>query len=196
MKKVGKITFGGIQQKVFNLVLITIILILASYSAVIFYQTNRLTKIVQESSKEQNESISSISSQVMDAIIDSNLTQSTQMEAYIAGDIFKDTERVVTVVKDYAQKLFADPSSYPEVEVELPDKNKDGEVCAQVLKEEDVDINDATISSKLKLIGNLAYLMIALYADSSVDSCNCMFLRHCLAVKKIDNSKFSAEPIP
>ena len=173
MKKVGKITFGGIQQKVFNLVLITIILILASYSAVIFYQTNRLTKIVQESSKEQNESISSISSQVMDAIIDSNLTQSTRMEAYIAGGIFKDTERVVTVVKDYAQKLFADPSSYPEVEVELPDKDKDGEVCAQVLKEEDVDINDATISSKLKLIGNLSYLMIALYADSSVDSCYC-----------------------
>ena len=201
MKKVGKITFGGIQQKVFNLVLITIILILASYSAVIFYQTNRLTKIVQESSKEQNESISSISSQVMDAIIDSNLTQSTQMEAYIAGDIFKDTERVVTVVKDYAQKLFADPSSYPEVEVELPDKNKDGEVCAQVLKEEDVDINDATISSKLKLIGNLSYLMIALYADSSVDSCYCaipdgaMILVDNHSATKFDNEG-NIRPIP
>ena len=38
MKKIGKFTFGGIQQKIFNLVLIMIILVIAVYSVVIFYQ--------------------------------------------------------------------------------------------------------------------------------------------------------------
>ena len=173
MKKFGNITIGGIQQKIFNLVLITILLILASYSAVIFYQTNRLTKIVRESSEEQRESIASISEQTMAAVLDANLTQSTIMEAYIAADVFKDTERVVNIVADYAVKLFESPADYPRIEVALPDKAKDGEISIQVLTEEGIDINDATISDKLGLIGNLSNLMIALYADSNVDSCYC-----------------------
>ena len=161
MKKFGNITIGGIQQKVFNLVLITIILILAAFSAVSFYQTNRLTNIVEDSSTEQKESITSISEQTMKAILDSNLTQSTQMEAYIAGDIFKDTERVVKIIADYTAKLFASPDNYPDVETNVPDKTKDGEVSAQVLTEEGIDLNEANISSKLALIGNLQDLMIS-----------------------------------
>ncbi len=173
MKKFGNITIGGIQQKIFNLVLITIILIMASYSAVIFYQINRLSNIVNESGEEQRESITSISGQTMDAIMDSNLTQSTQMEAYIAGDIFSDAERVVKIVADYTAKLFANPDNYPAIDVNLPDKDKDGEISVQVLTEEGIDITDATINSKLELIGNLSDLMIAVYSDSNVDSCYC-----------------------
>ena len=173
MKKFGNITIGGIQQKIFNLVLITIVLILALFGAVTFYQTNRLTNIVRKSSEEQRESISETSQATMNYILNSSLTQSTQMEAYIAGDVFKDTERVVKVVADYTSKLFASPGDYPNIAVNLPDKTKDGEISVQVLAKEGVDINDATISSKLGLIGNLSNLMIALYSDSNVDSCYC-----------------------
>lgn len=173
MKKFGNITIGGIQQKVFNLVLITIILILAAFSAVSFYQTNKLTNIVEDSSTEQKESITSTSEQTMKAILDSNLTQSTQMEAYIAGDIFKDTERVVNIIGDYTTKLFESPDNYPDVETKVPDKTKDGVVSAQVLTEEGIDLSDGAISSKLALIGNLQDLMIAVYNDANVDSCYC-----------------------
>ena len=173
MKKFGNITIGGIQQKIFNLVLITIILIIASYSGVILYQSKRLSDIVSESSVEQKESISSISEQTMKAILDNNLTQSTQLEAYIAGDVFSDAERVVKIVADYTGKLFENPANYPAIDVELPDKAKDGQISVQVLSEENIDINDATINSKLELIGNLSDLMIAVYTDSNVDSCYC-----------------------
>ena len=167
MKKFGNITIGGIQQKIFNLVLITIVLILALFGAVTLYQTNRLTNIVRKSSEEQRESISETSQATMNYILNSSLTQSTQMEAYIAGDVFKDTERVVKVVADYTSKLFASPGDYPNIAVNLPDKTKDGEISVQVLAKEGVDINDATISSKLGLIGNLSNLMIALYARTN-----------------------------
>ena len=140
MKKFGNITIGGIQQKIFNLVLITIILIIAAFSSVIFYQTNRLTNIVKDSSNEQRESITSISEQTMKSILDSNLTQSTLMEAYIAGDVFKDTERVVKIIADYTIKLFASPDNYPDAEYALPDKNKNGKISVQVLTEEGIDI--------------------------------------------------------
>ena len=93
MKKFKKIVIGGIKQKIFNLVVITIILIMASYTAVIAYQSGELTGLVRDTNESQKESIASISEATMSAILDSNLTQSTQMQAYIAGDLFGDAVR-------------------------------------------------------------------------------------------------------
>ena len=171
MKKIRGITFGGIQQKIFNLVIITIILMVAAYSAVIFYQSSKLTDLVRDTSDSQKQSVTSISEDTMAAVLDANLTQSTQMEAYIAGDIFNDAVRVVNVVADYTGKLFADPEDYHAREVSLPDRAKDGEISMQVLTEEGVDLSDPAVSEKLGLIGNLSDLMTAVYADANVDSC-------------------------
>ena len=38
MKKYKNITFGGIQQKIFNLVLIMLVLVMAAYSVMIIFQ--------------------------------------------------------------------------------------------------------------------------------------------------------------
>ena len=171
MDKIRKIMIGGIKRKIFNLVVITIILIMASYTAVIMYQSSQLTALVRDTNESQKQSITSISEKTMSAILDSNLTQSTQMQAYIAGDLFGDAVRVVNVIADYAGKLFADPDDYPLRNYALPDMAKDGEISVQVLTEEGVDLSDGTVSKKLGLIGNLSDLMTAVYADANVDSC-------------------------
>ncbi|MBO7086063.1 MAG: cache domain-containing protein, partial [Bacilli bacterium] len=173
MKKFKNITIGGIQQKIFNLVLITIILMMAAFAAVVFYQSGRLTNLVRNTNEAQNDSITSISEQTMTALLDSNMLQSIQMEAYIAEDLFDDTIKIVNIIADYTSKLFANPGDYPARDVELPDINKDGEITMQVLKEEGVDLDDPTISAKLGLIGNLSELMMAVYSDAKVDSCYC-----------------------
>ena len=51
MKKYKNITIGGIQQKIFNLVLITVLLIVGAYSAVIAYQMKALQDLMAESSR-------------------------------------------------------------------------------------------------------------------------------------------------
>ena len=99
MKKIGKITLGGIQQKVFNLVLIMIILIMAVYSAVILYQMNSMSRLVDDTNKQQKEAVTAISGRTMDAVIDGSLTRSTRMQARIADDMFADTADVVKVKK-------------------------------------------------------------------------------------------------
>ena len=171
MKK--KIKTGGIQQKIFILVIITIVLLIAAFTAVIIYQSKSLTKLERDTNESQKQSIASISDQTMSAILNSNLAQSTQMEAYIAGDVFGDAVRVVNIVADYTGKLFADPENYPLRETSSPDKGKDGQISVQVLAEAGIDLNDPEISEKLGLIGNLSDLMAAAYADSNVDSCYC-----------------------
>ena len=171
MKKIKNITIGGIQQKIFNLVLITILLMVAAYTAVTIYQYKQLTDLTGNTSESQKRSITEISKDTMTAVLDANLVQSTQMQAYIAGDFFADAVRVVDIVADYTEKLFADPESYPAREVFLPDLEKDGAISLQLLTEEGINLSDPEVSRKLSLIGNLSELMTAVYSGANVDSC-------------------------
>ena len=163
-----KIKTGGIKQKIFSLVITTIVLMVASYTAVLIYQSHSLTELVRNTNESQKQSIASISDQTMSAILNSNLAQSTQMEAYIAGDVFGDAVRVVNIVADYTGKLFADPENYPLRETSSPDKDKDGQISVQVLAEAGIDLNDPEISEKLGLIGNLSFHMFVCSEDAAV----------------------------
>lgn len=173
MKKIRNIKIGGIQQKIFNLVIITIALMVASYTAVLIYQSHALTKLARNTNESQKQSIASISESTMSSILSTNMTQNTQLQAYIDGNIFGDAVHVVNIVADYTEKLLADPESYPLRETQLPDKSKNGQTSVQVLAEEGVDLSDPEIERKLGLIGNLSDLMAAVYTDSNVDSCYC-----------------------
>ena len=91
MKKYWNITFGGIQQKIFNLVLIMLVLVMAAYSAMIVYQMKNLTGLVTETNDTQKGAITAISRETMDAVISQTQSSRTQMQAYIANDLFSDT---------------------------------------------------------------------------------------------------------
>ena len=74
MKKVGNIVIGGIQQKIFNLVLVTVLLMMAAYTAVVIYQAGALGKLMEETNESQKQSISAISQGTMDSVLDASFT--------------------------------------------------------------------------------------------------------------------------
>jgi len=55
MKKRGAFFAGGIRQKIFGMLLITIILIIAAYTVVFFYQTNKVEQLVNETYEAQEQ---------------------------------------------------------------------------------------------------------------------------------------------
>ena len=171
MKKYKNIKLGGIQQKIFNLVLFTLILLMAAYTVVIIHQSGILTRLVGETGEAQKESIANISEWTMRNVLDTSLTQNTQLEAYIAGELFGDAASIVKIVADYTGKLFADPAAYPVRAVSLPDRARDGEISVQLLTEEGVNISAPSVAEKLGLLGNLSDLLTAVYAEYNVDSC-------------------------
>ena len=122
MKKFKNFVIGGIQQKVFNLVLITALMLMAAYTIVIAVQTGRISQIADETNRQQKQSITEISRETMDAVVNSSLVQSVGMQAYIADDLFRDTAGVVQVIADYAEHLFADPGAYAQRRVQPPQK--------------------------------------------------------------------------
>ena len=55
MNKRSAFFAGGIRQKIFGMLLITIILIIAAYTVVFFYQTNKVEQLVNETYEAQEQ---------------------------------------------------------------------------------------------------------------------------------------------
>ena len=121
MKKIRNIVLGGIQQKVFNLVLITIILVVAAYTAVIVYQAGYINTLVTDTNNQQKQSIIATSRETMDAVIQNSLSTDTKMEAMIADNLFKNLAGAVSMLGDYAEKILDNPEAYSERPVEAAD---------------------------------------------------------------------------
>ena len=171
MKKYKNLTFGGIQQKIFNLVLIMLLLIMAAYSVMILYQMKNLTGLVTETNEEQKGAITATSRQIMDAVIAQTQTSRTQMQAYIADNMFSGTADTVGTLAEYTRLLFESPQQYPARAVARPNAALDGTASVQLLTEEGVDPDDPAVAEKLGLIGNLSELMLSMYGNAEVDSC-------------------------
>ena len=171
MRKIKNLVIGGIENKIFNLVLITTILIVAAYTIVISYQAKNLHNLVTETNGKQKESIASISEMTMDNVISNSLTNDTLMKATIADNVFQEVENNVRIMGDYAQVLFEDPESVSPGEAALPDASRDGTVSVQLLTEEGVDLSDPDLSARLGLIANMSGMLEAVFNRSSLDSC-------------------------
>ena len=171
MRRFKNFVIGGIQQKIFNLVLIILALVMAAYSVVILHQVSALSRTVSETNERQKESIRAISQETMDTVVTRSLGQSTGMEAYIADDLFSDLGNSVTMLADYAERLFADPDACPPHAFALPDPSRQGEVSVQLLLEEGVDPEDPEVAKRLGLIANMSELMTAVYGTAGVNSC-------------------------
>ena len=171
MKKFGNFVFGGIKQKIFNLVLVAMLVTMAAYTVVIMHQANSLNALVTETNNRQKQSIVSISQQTMEAVVSQTQARSTQMEAMLADDMFKDLGSAVTMLSDYAERLFADPAAYPAHAYAAPDASEDGKITIQLLTEDGIDVTDPAIAEKLGLAANMSELMAALYDTAGINSC-------------------------
>ena len=171
MKKIAKnFVIGGIQQKVFNLVLVAILLVVGAYTAVLFYQSFRITTLVSETNERQKQTLTETTESVMNDRLTANLGQSTQMEAYIADDLFESLAGSVRMMQDYAQKLFNDPEGYSLRGVSFPDPSKDGEVSVQMLAAAEADLGDPQVAEELALAANMTDLLAALFDNTHINS--------------------------
>ena len=88
MRIIKGFKIGGLQQKIFNLMLLFILILIGAYAAVSFWQQMNLKDIVQDSGKKQQESIKTVSEETMESVLNTSMSQSTGLEAYIADDLF------------------------------------------------------------------------------------------------------------
>lgn len=168
IKKFG-LTLGGLQHKIFNLVLLMLLAIIAVYSAVMLYQSKNLTKVVNETNDEQQDSISNLSENTMHQVIESSMVKTNALQAYIADDMFQDIKTDVATLQKLATGLFEYKDSFSSHPVYLPDPANDGRFTAQVLYENGVDY---TKSDYLPVAAHMSDTMVAMCENSEYMS-NC-----------------------
>ena len=168
MKKIFGLTIGGLQQKIVNLVIVTIILLVAAYLGIAFYQMRSLTQIVEETGAEQKESITTISSETMDQVLDSSMTRTTGLQAYVANDMFEDVEASVITLAELTEGLFRNSGRYRPIDIPKNNVKENGTLTVQLNHEKGVDPYE---SKAIPLVANLGDIMIEMmktnaYLDS------------------------------
>ena len=169
MKFFHGIKLGGLQQKIFNLMLIFIIALIGVYVAVSVFQQNNLTKIVEDTGREQQASISKVSEETMEAMISASMTKTTALQAYIADDLFSDVRSDVLTLQAFASELFEHADSIPAHAYSAPDKANDGVASVQMQHESGVD---PAKSQSLGLVANMSEVMLSMFEGSDrLSSC-------------------------
>ena len=169
MKIIRGLKIGGLQQKIFNLMLIIIAILIGIYTAFYFYQQKNLTQVVQEASVEQQASITAVSEETMAAVLNTSLSRTTALQAYIADDLFADVRTDVETLRAFATELFAHAESFDAHPFSEPDPALDGTPTVQMQHEQGVD---PEASEDLGLVANMSEIMLAMFRSSNkLSSC-------------------------
>ncbi len=169
MKYIRGLAIGGLQQKIFNLMLIFLVALIGVYAAVAVYQQNSLSGIVQSTAEQQQTAIETVSAETMSAVLNASMTRTTALQAYIADDLFGDVRTDVLTLKTFAEELFAHADRFPAHAFYAPDIENDGVPSVQMQYEEGVD---PYASASLGLVANMSEIMLAMYENSDkLSSC-------------------------
>ncbi|MBR1407740.1 MAG: SpoIIE family protein phosphatase [Clostridia bacterium] len=172
MRKIRNLVIGGIENKIFNLILITVLLAVLAFGAVTAYHSNMLTRLTEETGERQRESIAEITDSVMDQVVERNMDRITQLEAAIADELFHGLKTRVEMLGEYAGKLYDDPASCPQMPYAGPDPDRNGEVMAQLMLADGVDAGDPELAFRLGVAANMSEMMASLYGVSAeTNSC-------------------------
>ncbi len=163
MNMIGGIKIGGLQQKIFNLMLIFIAVLIGAYAVINVYQQKSLRRTVQETNTDQQASITEVSEQTMQSVLNSSMTQTTALQAYIANDLFADVRTGVETLRAFAEELFAHADSFSGRPYSPPAPAAEGTLAVQFIHEEGVDPAD---SEMLGLAANMSGIMQAMYTAS------------------------------
>ena len=163
MRIIRGFKIGGLQQKIFNLVLIFILMIIGVYVGVNVWNQRNLVKVVQDAGDRQQESIVNISGQTMEAVLNASMKRMTALQAYIADDLFGDVRSDVMTLQTIAEKLFENADEIAPRQVYEPSADMEGIPSVQLIHEDGVNPED---SQMVGLMGNMSEIMLSMYENS------------------------------
>lgn len=162
MKRLRKLIAGGIQNKIFFLILTTVLLLSVAGIVISLNQSRMLSELVDSSNRQQKEAITEITSSVMDQSVSQTLERSNRSEALIADGMFDAAGDRMTFLADCAAKIFASPGDFEPQPFSGPNPAKDGEWTLKVIYADRTNRNDPAINAKIGLMANMAETMISL----------------------------------
>ena len=162
MKRINKHHFRGIRNKLFLLIMITMLLLAAVFFGVTEYRNYRLSQLASEASRKQQVSIALNTNAIMTEVIQNNLNRITGLEASVTDEIFQGAKSRVTLLSQFATRMFANPDSYSPKPWAPPDPAMEGQLSAQVILADNVDPSDPKLQATVDFAANLNNLMLSI----------------------------------
>ena len=169
MKRLKQLLFGGIRNKIFLLILITIALITISFFIVANYQVRTLSDMAAETSRKQQISIADTTISIMVDNIREHLTQTTRLKAQTTDQIFTEARARVFILRNYAERLYAFPETFELQEWAGPLPDLDGSLSPMMLLAEDVDPDNPDTAAAIGLLANMSDLMVSICESTRAD---------------------------
>ena len=162
MKRIRGLVLGGIQNKIFNLILLTVMILSAVNFAVYVYHSNMLSNLAAKSSQKQQEVIGEVTSEVMDGVVTQSLGRSNKAAAKIADEMFEEAGNRIAFYADYASGLVANPEDYDLRPYSDPDPADDGTWTMKVIYAEGTRKSDPALKERIGLFANMSEMMISM----------------------------------
>ena len=169
MKRFKNLVIGGIQTKIFNLILFTVLLTAAVFLVLTLLHGKMLSQLTEETGQRQREAISEITDTVMDRVVEKSMGTSLQLRAAVSDRLFSDLEDRVEMLAAYAERVLSDPDAVP-APYEKPDPARDGETYAQMILADGV--REEAIADRLGRIAAMSDLMEVMF-DASEETNSC-----------------------
>ena len=100
MRRFKNLEIGGIESKVFNLILLTVIVLTVLFVIFSTSQSKMLSALTSETSVRQQQTTSGIISDTMTQVAQISMESITDMEAQIVDEMFQDIRARVMLVAD------------------------------------------------------------------------------------------------
>ena len=142
--------------------MITMLLLAAVFFGVTEYRNYRLSQLTSEASRKQQVSIALNTNAIMTEAIQNNLNRITGLEASVTDEIFQGAKSRVTLLSQFATRMFANPDSYSPKPWAPPDPAMEGQLSAQVILADNVDPSDPKLQATVDFAANLNNLMLSI----------------------------------
>ena len=78
MRKIRNLVIGGIENKVLNLILVTVIILAAAFFSVTAYNSSMLAKLTEQTNQKQLDAITSSTAEMIDQVVDGTMARTTR----------------------------------------------------------------------------------------------------------------------
>ena len=180
MKRTGKLSFGGIEKRVFLIFLITLAMVFVVFMIISVFTMSKITNYIELSNDQQKEGISWISSSSIEQVLQNDLARTSEMEAFVTDSIFNriiglsssmaDVYEAVYLISSYG--ISYDTSNI-DIEALRPNPEMEGSLTFQLLSNGDADLTDKQTKELVFAIfsGMTESFSYAMSNDAVIDSC-------------------------
>ena len=174
MKKIGRMIFGGLGSKIFNLCFVLVVVAISAFAVIGIIQLRSLSMMTEENGERQAKVIKEHSQQTLMAETENHLLSMVKANAKNVDGEFWTLKHDFNVLAMQIQTIFDHPEQFVDKEILPPDKKNGGKISAQLMMADVKKGADKESLNILRKIANLEPMMKEIVEGNNEYTMDCI----------------------